>query len=207
MIIHDDGELGFRRHTTATPTQGLVAWLTDQHQQLMSYGGNVVNTFTDKAKEAYDNFMLVTNLQNQMIQANADVGVGHLDAGAIWYAEDPKMLASAGPVMQIWMMANPTLGEFVDSGTAQGYEGFVNDYKEVYGWQNPYYAKIMAGLIDEDLPGYGGKDYLVYMDSEALDIADLPKQHRSAIAMNWINAERYLNSGIDITSPYYTVMF
>jgi hypothetical protein len=133
------------------PSQQTREWLTEQSQAVSATLSQYSQQFFDQSRE-----MFQTINDSQAMQMLRNVKSRVKDAftpDLISIGRTLEQLQTAGPNMQRWIMAEPTLRERYLNNTADGYgDTYKNFYGAVAGENHYDYRRVMDGVghLDEE---------------------------------------------------------
>jgi len=113
-------------------------------------------------------------------------------------------IQQASPVMQRYIMAEPTIAKMYDQGRCEGY-GYENPFPNQYGADNYNYRRAMNGMVqmlpsNEDQPD-GSWKVEIYIEELMEGDRELILPEQAAIAHTWKTVKYALaNSLYDPTS-------
>lgn len=196
------GEAELNLFTSGEPHPAMLQYAREQAQVIGNYIQRTGSQLAQNVIQAYETFYSDTALHH------ARVAMTRVKS---YFQEDKiQMLTSiyeiqqAPPVMQRFIMAEPTIAKMYDQGRCEGY-GNRNPFPGQYGEENYNWRRVMDGVVritnaDEDNP-HDGWEVVIY--GEDLMEGDrnliLPEQH--AILQSWESMKYSLaRSMLDPTS-------
>lgn len=201
MQVIDGGSQTFDALAYGDPHPGTVAFFQNQMENLSQYAGQVGEQFIQSAQDLYSRF----NHSTAMRYARA----AKRSLGSIFQNDAVRQLASiaelqqAPPVMQRWIMAEPTTRKMYHRQMVEGYEGSYKDaFPNDVGESHYDYRRVMDGLVVDD-PDTEDWVATTYLDEIFEGDHELEIDQQADIFYTWkMTKARILHGGSDPTSRW-----
>jgi hypothetical protein len=157
------GEAELNLFTAGEPHPSMLQYVREQAQVIGGYIQRTGHQFAQGVVDAYQSFY-----SDEAIH-RARVGISRVKS---YFQEDRIVqltsiydIQQAAPVMQRYIMAEPSLAKMYDQGRCEGY-GYTNPFPNQYGDDNYNYRRVMNGMVqmvpgDEDTPhGWKAEIYI-----------------------------------------------
>jgi hypothetical protein len=180
------GEAELNLFTAGEPHPSMMQYVREQAQVINSYIQRTGNQFAQGVVDAYQTFY-----SDEAIH-RARVGISRVKS----YFQEDRVVAltsiydiqQASPVMQRYIMAEPTLAKMYDQGRCEGY-GMANPFPNQYGEDNYNYRRVMNGMIqtapsDEDHKD-GSWKVEIYIEELMEGDRELILPEQTAIGHTW----------------------
>jgi hypothetical protein len=200
-LIHG-GEAELNLFTAGEPHPSMLRYIQEQAVAIGSYIQRTGNTFAQGVVDAYH------SLYSDEALHRARVGISRVKS---YFQEDRIRemtsiyeIQQAQPVMQRFIMAEPTIGKMYDQGRCEGY-GFTNPFPGQYGEDNYNWRRVMDGVIriqepSEDNP-HGGWESVTYIEELMEGDRHLILPEQNAVINTWLSMKYSLaRSMVDPTS-------
>jgi hypothetical protein len=196
------GEAELNLFTAGEPHPSMLQYAREQAQVIGGYIQRTGHQFAQGVVDAYQSFY-----SDEAIH-RARIGISRVKS---YFQEDRIAVLSsiyeiqqASPVMQRYILAEPTIAKMVDQGRCEGY-GYPNPFPEQYGEDNYNYRRATNGLVQfqpetEDQPD-GGWKVVIHMEDLMEGDRELILPEQVAIGHTWASIRYSLaNSMYDPTS-------
>lgn len=183
--------------------QRTTQWLGERAQQVRTHVTHAGQQFFDQARTMYD---VVSNSQAMQMLRNL-----REKTGGVWNADQIQPLTTlesiqtAAPVMQRWIMAEPTIRERYLNGEMEGYsDTYTNPHGDCIADRHIDWRMVMSGSVDvpEDDSPWVSREYIEYQGGEH-PIKPLAVHERQDIRTTWARVVALTEEGgEDPTSVY-----
>lgn len=177
------------------PTQNSINFIKQQAQSFAGMVGELAGTTKEMFQNVYDTVVnydfsglidRVTNLKSEYALDVPDI---------LERLESLTDLQNANLVTQRWLMANPALRRYVESGKCDGYSSSYFNYEPEYsGLEHTDYQEIVNGLRQMDEEG-NSYTYHIRDSQEDPDVIELSVQSKELILRNWALCQSALVEG------------
>lgn len=199
------GERELNLFTAGEPHPAMLQYMREQANMLSNYIAQTGNTFVQGALQTYENFYSDEALRHARAALSKVKGLFRPDA--IMELESIYDVQQAGPLMQRYVMAEPTLRQMYHDGRCNGYQGtYVDPFPGQIGDSDYNYRRVMNGLLvetpaTEEAPD-GDSEFVIYVEELMDGDRELELHEQVAITSTWERIRYSLaNSMIDPTSP------
>jgi len=158
-------------------------------------------TFLDQARNLYQ-----TISESQALQMLRNLRTKHdnvWSGNLIQPLRSLESLQTAGPVMQRWIMAEPTLRQRYLNQEVEGYDDqYINHHGDAVGRDHYDYRRVMNGIVETT---NDDEDWVarIYIDDLEEGERELNFHEKLDILDTWDLVKHYLEEGDeDPTSPY-----
>lgn len=180
---------------------------TSYFQQQLSYFSESLNDlgrkFMQGAQEVYDKINNNEALRYARAALRTVRGIFH--PNAVVSLESIEDLRSAQPMMQRYIMAEPTLRQQYNRQLIDGYSSTYVDMDVGCMAENHYdYRRVMTGVI-QDVQDDSGEDHWVakqFYDEARDDERDLTHDERVSILKTWEIVKMFTEAGKDVTDIF-----
>lgn len=197
------GERELNLFTAGEPHPSMLQYMRETAGVIGNYIQQTGNTFAQGVVHTYENYFSDPALRHA--RAALSKVKSYFQSDKITELESIYDIQQAQPVMQRYIMANPTLGEMYYQGRCEGY-GYVDPFAGQYGEANYNYRRVMNGLlvqtpITDDAPE-GNWAFNIYVEELMEGDRELDLHEQTAITETWAKIRFSLaNSLVDPTSP------
>jgi hypothetical protein len=156
-------------------------WLGERASTMRSTLSTAANQFFDQAKALYQ--MIDTSSAIQALR-NLTAKTDHAwQSNTIHYLGTVPELQTAGPIMQRWLMAEPTIRKMYLDGEVEGYAGsYVNHHGLNIGGLHYDFRRVMDGVVTHDENSY---QHTQYYDDLPEGERELTLHEKADICRSW----------------------
>jgi hypothetical protein len=173
-----------------------------QFEQLSHNVSDISRQYYDFAKKSFDDF--VDSGIMRTIRAAQATAKNWFHPNSIVMLETIEELQAAQPMMQRYMMANPTIRTLYHR---QLCNGFSDSYKDMYpgviGETHQDYRKVMTGAIQDYTTPDGEESWhaMQYLDDMDDGDRELDPMERLTMRKVWEIMDMHIANKVDITDP------
>jgi hypothetical protein len=170
-------------------------------QQLSGFNNSLTDvgrSFIETSRSIYDQF----NNSNAIRMAKAVVRMakGIFHPNTIYELNDLEVMRSCQPIMQRYMMAEPTIRKLYHQQRCDGYSDTYYDVQpKVVGVDHYDYRRVTDGMVNDDDDGWTCVNH--YEDLRP-DDKDLSIEEKVDILKSWELAEMFIKAGEDPTNVF-----
>jgi hypothetical protein len=196
------GERELNLFTAGEPHPAMLQYAREQAQFIGNYIQQTGSTFAQGVVQSYENFYSDDALRHAR-SALSKVG-SYFQADKIVELTSIYDIQQAQPLMQRYIMAEPTLAEMYHQGRCAGY-GYTDPFPGQFGEANYNYRRVMNGIMvetpaTEDEPD-GNTEFHIFIEELVENDRELALHEQSAIMETWERVRFSLaHSLIDPTS-------
>lgn len=182
------GEAELNLLTAGEPHPSMLQYVREQAQVIGAYIQRTGHTFAQGVLDSYNSFYSDEALHR------ARVGVtrvqSYFQADVIRALTSVYDIQQASPVMQRYILAEPTLGKLYDQGRCEGY-GVPNPFPNQYGENNYNWRRVMDGIAQIEPPTEahpeGTHKFEIFIEELMEGDRNLIVQEQKAIIHTWHN--------------------
>lgn len=182
-----------------SPSAPILDVINQDVQRLNLLGNNFGSQIMTTAYNAFDSFNSSDALRLARAATRGVMNVWNVDT--IRPLNTMGEFQWAGPNMQRWIMAEPTVREMYHDGAVEGYDGSYYDMQPNAIGENHYdYRRVMNGIVELD-----GDDwkYTTYLEDLEGDDRELDIDEQADILLCWENLRSHIeDKGDDPTSRW-----
>lgn len=188
------GEDVFRALTGQMVSPEMTNYFANSVNSMVERLGNASQFITQQTQHLYDRFNngeMMTRVKEVLNNMGS-----HIDDNVI-VTLTPENMMFATPMMQQYIMVEPTIYDLYQNNACSGFNGGYIDIDPVKDvTQHALYNRVMDGFLQEDVNG--DVFFTTYDDTftEPLQFSE-----QNAIMTSWRNVKNMINAGLDPTSP------
>lgn len=188
-----------------TPEQNPInsQYLHNQFQQMSDTLTGIGKKFIEASKQIYET---VNNSDTiRMAKAAIRMAKGMFHPNTIISLETLDDLRAAQPVMQRWLMAEPTIRNIYHEQKCDGYShNYVDVHPNDIGDNHYDYRRVMDGIIVEQTDEQGESTWSAktYADDLFEEDRDLTIDEKANILQSWEIMRMFIKAGEDPTNIY-----
>ncbi len=208
--IYDGGTLTFDALAYGKPHPSTLQFLANQYDSASTTLLNAGQAFFDQARDLYERVSGSHAMQVFRAAGRAIRSAWELDE--IRSMQTIGQFQHAGPVMQRWLMAEPTVRKLYQQQRIDGYsESYFDHDPGVIGHEHYDYRRVMQGLVvmdkEPDADGEYGWRATTYFDELLPDDEELSLPEQLDIRDAWTHLRSWAAAGDeDPTSRYNAKM-
>lgn len=199
------GERELNLFTAGEPHPSMLQYMRDTAQQIGQYVQQTGSQFAQGVLTAYESYYSDGALRHA--RAALSKVKSYFQADKITMLNSVYDIQQAQPIMQRYIMAEPTLRQMYHDGRCNGYQGsYVDPFPGMIGEQDYNYRRVMNGILVEtpktDDEPHGNWQFNVYVDELMEGDRELEIHEQRDIMETW-RAVRFslAHSLLDPSSP------
>lgn len=184
------GERELNLFTAGEPHPSMLQYMRETAQQIGQYAQQSGSQFAQGVVQAYESYYSDDALRHA--RAALSRVDSYFQADKITTLSTIYQIQQAQPVMQRFIMSEPTLRQMYHDGRCSGYQGsYVDPFPGQIGEDDYNYRRVMDGLLQlskptEDMP-HGDAQFVIYVEELMEGDRPLEIHEQSAITETWRN--------------------
>ncbi len=145
-VFHSDNDDFFDAALYSSPPPGLVNYMQNQFSNIANSVGEMGNMFLQRASNMFES--INANARFNAAKRELNRAVGYVHHNEVGYLSSVDQIKAANPIMQRWVMAEPTYRADYLNQTADGYsDSYINIHGNVLGADHYDYRRVMDGVL------------------------------------------------------------